>query len=62
MQKLGMTYDPIDDFEHPVLPVGHPLRPHVLFRMTPARHAPSFAADVHDVPGTTCTSVSEARW
>lgn len=32
MEKLGMTHDPRDDFEHPVLPVGHPLRAHVLYR------------------------------
>jgi len=33
MEKLGMTYDPADDFEHPRLPEGHPLRPHVLYRI-----------------------------
>jgi RimJ/RimL family protein N-acetyltransferase len=32
MERLGMTYDPSDDFQHPALPVGHPLRPHVLYR------------------------------
>jgi hypothetical protein len=32
MEKLGMTYNPKDDFEHPKLPEGHPLRPHVLYR------------------------------
>lgn len=32
MEKLGMTHDPRDDFEHPSLPEGHPLRPHVLYR------------------------------
>jgi ribosomal-protein-alanine N-acetyltransferase len=37
MEKLGMTHDPLDDFEHPALPVGHALRPHVLYRMSPAR-------------------------
>jgi len=35
MERLGMTHDPVDDFEHPVLPVGHPLRPHVLYRIRP---------------------------
>jgi RimJ/RimL family protein N-acetyltransferase len=34
MRRLGMTTDPADDFEHPLLPRGHPLRPHVLFRLT----------------------------
>jgi ribosomal-protein-alanine N-acetyltransferase len=32
MQKLGMTHDPADDFDHPALPEGHPQRPHVLYR------------------------------
>jgi RimJ/RimL family protein N-acetyltransferase len=32
MEKLGMTHDPGDDFDHPLLPAGHPLRPHVLYR------------------------------
>jgi len=32
MERLGMTHDPADDFEHPALPVGHPLRRHVLYR------------------------------
>lgn len=33
MEKLGMTRNPTDDFEHPNLPQGHPLRPHVLYRL-----------------------------
>jgi len=33
MQRLGMTYDPKDDFAHPRLEPGHPLRPHVLYRL-----------------------------
>ncbi len=33
MEKIGMTRDPADDFEHPMLPEGHPLRPHVLYRI-----------------------------
>jgi RimJ/RimL family protein N-acetyltransferase len=33
MEKLGMTHNPIDDFDHPRLPVGHPLRRHVLYRL-----------------------------
>jgi RimJ/RimL family protein N-acetyltransferase len=32
MEKLGMSHDPRDDFEHPALPEGHPLRRHVLYR------------------------------
>lgn len=37
MEKIGMTHDPADDFEHPSLPEGHPLRPHVLYRLTKAQ-------------------------
>ena len=33
MEKLGMTYDPKDDFENSKLPEGHPMRPHVLYRL-----------------------------
>jgi len=33
MEKLGMTRNPADDFDHPRLPPGHPLRPHVLYRV-----------------------------
>ncbi len=33
MEKIGMTRDPSDDFEHPGLPEGHRLRPHVLYRL-----------------------------
>jgi RimJ/RimL family protein N-acetyltransferase len=37
MEKIGMTYDPGDDFDHPSLPEGHPLRRHVLYRITRRR-------------------------
>ncbi|MEW5742140.1 MAG: GNAT family N-acetyltransferase [Myxococcota bacterium] len=33
MEKLGMTRDPREDFDHPKLPEGHPLRRHVLYRL-----------------------------
>jgi ribosomal-protein-alanine N-acetyltransferase len=32
MQRLGMSYDPADDFDHPSLPLEHPLRRFVLYR------------------------------
>jgi ribosomal-protein-alanine N-acetyltransferase len=32
MDRLGMTHDPADDFEHPRIAEGHPLRRHVLYR------------------------------
>lgn len=38
MEKLGMTYDPGDDFDHPGLPHGHPLRRHVLYRIRRPRN------------------------
>ena len=33
MERLGMTRNPADDFEHPNLPAGHALRRHVLYRL-----------------------------
>lgn len=33
MQRLGMTRDPNDDFEHPWIDQRHPLRTHVLYRL-----------------------------
>lgn len=33
MVRLGMRHDPADDFDHPRLPDGHPLRRHVLYRL-----------------------------
>jgi RimJ/RimL family protein N-acetyltransferase len=32
MEKLGMTHDAGDDFDHPGLPEGHRLQRHVLYR------------------------------
>jgi RimJ/RimL family protein N-acetyltransferase len=34
MKRIGMIRSPADDFEHPSLAAGHPLRPHVLYRLT----------------------------
>ncbi len=36
MEKIGMTRDPSDDFEHPNVPAGDPLKPHVLYRISPS--------------------------
>jgi RimJ/RimL family protein N-acetyltransferase len=33
MQRVGMSRDAADDFEHPSIPPGDPLRPHVLYRL-----------------------------
>jgi RimJ/RimL family protein N-acetyltransferase len=37
MERLGFTRDPADDFDHPRLAEGDPLRPHVLYRCTAER-------------------------
>ena len=37
MQRLGMTRDPQDDFDHPRIAEGHPQRRHVLYRLARAR-------------------------
>jgi RimJ/RimL family protein N-acetyltransferase len=33
MHRLGMRRSPADDFDHPSLPAGHRLQPHVLYRI-----------------------------
>ena len=33
MRRLGMHRDPADDFLHPNIAEGHPLRPHVMYRL-----------------------------
>jgi RimJ/RimL family protein N-acetyltransferase len=33
MERLAMTHDPLDDFDHPKVAEGHPLRRHVLYRL-----------------------------
>ena len=33
MEKIGMTRDPADDFDHPLIGLGHKLRRHVLYRI-----------------------------
>jgi RimJ/RimL family protein N-acetyltransferase len=35
MERLGMSHDPGEDFDHPNVQVGHPLRRHVLYRLGP---------------------------
>jgi RimJ/RimL family protein N-acetyltransferase len=37
MRRLGMTHDHADDFDHPRVPPGSPLRRHVLYRLTERR-------------------------
>jgi RimJ/RimL family protein N-acetyltransferase len=33
MERIGMRHDVAGDFDHPLLPEGHPLRRHVLYRI-----------------------------
>ncbi|MBV8530513.1 MAG: GNAT family N-acetyltransferase [Candidatus Eremiobacteraeota bacterium] len=33
MERLGMTHDPADDFDHPKIELGNPLHRHVLYRI-----------------------------
>jgi RimJ/RimL family protein N-acetyltransferase len=32
MERIGLSRSPADDFDHPAVPEGHPLRRHVLYR------------------------------
>lgn len=36
MERIGMTHDPADDFDHPDLEEADLLRPHVLYRISAA--------------------------
>jgi ribosomal-protein-alanine N-acetyltransferase len=38
MERLGMTHDATEDFNHPQIDVGDPLAPHVLYRITAPVH------------------------
>jgi RimJ/RimL family protein N-acetyltransferase len=44
MERIGMTHDPTDDFDHPRLAEGDPLRRHVLYRIGRAQWQQSSAA------------------
>jgi RimJ/RimL family protein N-acetyltransferase len=39
MERVGMTRSTADDFGHPSIPEGHPLRPHVLYRASAPRQS-----------------------
>lgn len=47
MKRLGMTHDPMEDFDHPRLAPGHELRRHVLYRLHRDRWSSTYP-----VPGT----------
>lgn len=38
MERIGMQRNPADDFDHPILPEGHRLRRHVLYRINREVH------------------------
>ncbi|MGQ0846873.1 MAG: GNAT family N-acetyltransferase [Sporichthyaceae bacterium] len=39
MERIGLRYVPGGDFDHPAVPEGHPVRPHVLYRLSPEAEA-----------------------
>ena len=41
MERIGMTRDSADDFDHPSFPDGDPLQQHVLYRITREKVLPS---------------------
>ena len=55
MEKLGMSYDPGDDFDHPLLPDGHSLRRHVLYRL---RRADFRSEKINEVHGRSATTLN----
>ena len=40
MEKIGLVRDPADDFDHPSIAAGHPLRRHVLYRLRREAYRP----------------------
>lgn len=50
MERLGMKRSPADDFDHPALPEGHPLRRHLLYRIKCAAKVESgVAQQAHNI-------------
>lgn len=41
MERLGMHHRPDEDFDHPALPMRHPLRRHALYRVRRGQRKPS---------------------
>jgi RimJ/RimL family protein N-acetyltransferase len=50
MERIGMTREPEDDFDHPFFPDGHRLRRHVLYRVS--------RGSFHQAPGPTAAPPS----
>jgi len=61
MERLGMTRDPGDDFDHPKLPPGHPLRRHVLYRLSRARWEAARDASATTDGSTSATEAHPSR-
>ena len=51
MEKIGMTHWASDDFDHPALPEGHPLRRHVLYRIVRPKIAQPGVHSGREQPG-----------
>lgn len=54
MHRLGMTHDPADDFDHPRVLPGSPLRRHVLYRLTANRWRARHPAEHELAAGAQC--------
>jgi ribosomal-protein-alanine N-acetyltransferase len=52
MERLGMRRDPSEDFDHPNVAVGHPLRRHVLYRVTAEQWTATLAPSATSTPST----------
>jgi ribosomal-protein-alanine N-acetyltransferase len=56
MERLGMTRNPADDFDHPNVPDGHPAKHHVLYRVSSKtgllRAAPAGSSTMSRAPRT----------
>lgn len=49
MERLGMKRDLNGDFDHPLIPQGHPLQRHVLYRLSKANREAQTGASEHRV-------------
>ena len=59
MERLGMRRDPKEDFDHPACPEGHPLRRHVLYRLSRQSRTKSASLPTH--PSVTSLLIPRAR-
>ena len=59
MQRLGMTHDPKDDFDHPKLSAGHRLQRHVLYRI---KNTPQTLARLKTELGSAKLSHAPGQW